>query len=286
MLNAVDAAVLAVNESDDICFCNQAFEGMTGYQSKEVLGQSLSALLPSNRARDLLDAAATAGVNGDDVPSATSCDIAIQCPDRGVLDATIEMTFLDLESEQLRILIVKDASAKAPTGTADLEKHQTAVVFIEALNHNRCRLRDLETVLYGLSSKTLNRNQPVIQELKSIDSALAGLEESLNPDAAKQDNRRLAVALMNHVLEYWEEATGKGKASLARQSGIWKVYMDKNGWERTQTLDKYMDIRTLPKRPRWKMIFKTADFVLAACNHASPLRNQVETLQNQLWLQI
>lgn len=75
-----------------------------------------------------------------------------------------------------------------------------------------------------------------------------------------EGRRQLAVTAMNLAIEYWTETTGNNKFELARESGLWKVYTNHDGWERTQILDKYLDINTLPNRPRWKLIMATCDF--------------------------
>jgi hypothetical protein len=84
------------------------------------------------------------------------------------------------------------------------------------------------------------------------------------------------VDLMNRTIHYWVEATGRTKADLAEESRIWSVYPDHNGWRRTQTLDKYLDIQTLPKRPRISQVLQTAYYVLKTCRTPSPRRDQLE----------
>ena len=81
---------------------------------------------------------------------------------------------------------------------------------------------------------------------------------------------------MSLALECWEQATGKTKTDLAKKSGIWTVYTNKNGFERTQTLDKYLDGKTFPKRPRWNKVFQTLDFVLLSCEKDSRLKTELE----------
>ncbi len=70
---------------------------------------------------------------------------------------------------------------------------------------------------------------------------------------------------MNTAVDCWRQTTGQGKGELATQSGLWNVYMERDGYLRTQTLDKYLSEETLPQRPRWRQVAATAEFVLAAC---------------------
>jgi len=102
--------------------------------------------------------------------------------------------------------------------------------------------------------------------------------QSLLPQT--DDLNILAVKVMNLCLDYWIECSGTDKFKLARDSGLWAVYINPDGWERAQTLDKYLDIKTLPQRPNWRRILATADFVLAGCFTPSALRETLErTLQ-------
>ncbi len=52
--------------------------------------------------------------------------------------------------------------------------------------------------------------------------------------------------------------------------------MERDGYFRTQTLDKYLEIETLPQKPRWKMVFVTADYVLANYQLSSSIRTELE----------
>ena len=52
---------------------------------------------------------------------------------------------------------------------------------------------------------------------------------------------------MNTAVDCWRQTTGQGKGELATQSGLWNVYMERDGYLRTQTLDKYLSEDTLPE---------------------------------------
>jgi two-component system sensor histidine kinase ChiS len=79
---------------------------------------------------------------------------------------------------------------------------------------------------------------------------------------------------MTCALDYWTESTGLTKKELARQSKLWKTYMNLDGWGRTQTFDRYLNIETFPQRPQWIKILKTAEFVLASGRVPSTLRTR------------
>jgi hypothetical protein len=58
--------------------------------------------------------------------------------------------------------------------------------------------------------------------------------------------------------------------------------MEKDGYLRTQTLDKYLSENTLPSRPRWLKIYATAEFVLAACTDNVPVRTELKKCLDEL----
>ncbi len=75
------------------------------------------------------------------------------------------------------------------------------------------------------------------------------------------DERAALVELMNAALSAWESVSGKDRFDLAEQSGLWRVQIDE-GRLRTRVMDRYRQLQTLPKYPRWKDVMKTARFVL------------------------
>ncbi len=69
-------------------------------------------------------------------------------------------------------------------------------------------------------------------EIRAIDRALESVGKALITDQARDDKRQLAVTVMQLSLDYWCEAAGADKFELARRSGIWKVYTNRDGWQR------------------------------------------------------
>ncbi len=100
-------------------------------------------------------------------------------------------------------------------------------------------------------------------------------------DPPSCDRCRLGVRAMQLSLACWQEATCRDRKDLARQSGLWNLYTDMNGYERTQTLDKYLSEETFPRRPRWNRIYATARYVLSVGKKSSSLCEQLrQTLES------
>ncbi|MGJ8527203.1 response regulator [Maritalea sp.] len=115
-------------------------------------------------------------------------------------------------------------------------------------------------------------NIGVVQKaLEAIDmpKSNALVTDESTPSAPKSkfehdDYRHTTVALMNASFALWQEIRKSNKFELAEESGVWRVHLDRSSLQ-TRTLDKYFNIETLPKNPRWRDVMRTADFVLDAC---------------------
>ncbi len=82
---------------------------------------------------------------------------------------------------------------------------------------------------------------------------------------------------MTTTLSMWENTTGKSKVALAEESTLWKAYLDR-GTFKTRTLDKYLSLATLPKKPRWREVIKTAAFVKANATLSAEDANRLNAL--------
>ena len=82
---------------------------------------------------------------------------------------------------------------------------------------------------------------------------------------------------MTASLSLWSDLTGKGRIELAERSGIWRVTLDKSSLQ-TRTLDKYLLMETLPLKPRWRDVVRTAEFVLSEAE-VSGLRQSVHRVE-------
>lgn len=101
---------------------------------------------------------------------------------------------------------------------------------------------------------------PLVREEPLWFCLLRSRGEGVSP--AAEDRRRALVELMTAALELWEACSGKDKYDLAEQSGLWRVQIDQ-GRLRTRVMDRYCQLRTLPRYPRWMDVVRTAEFVRA-----------------------
>ncbi|OHU84278.1 MULTISPECIES: tetratricopeptide repeat protein [Pseudoalteromonas] len=90
--------------------------------------------------------------------------------------------------------------------------------------------------------------------------------------------RILMVEIMTLALSIWEQSIGQSRIELAEQSKVWKVNID-DGRLRVRTFERYLSIKTLPKKPRWRNIIATANHVIQHCDTDHP---QLKDLQNKV----
>lgn len=96
-------------------------------------------------------------------------------------------------------------------------------------------------------------------------------------EGARHEFRRLLVRLMRTALEAWERASRKGRVELAEASGIWRITID-DGRLRVRAMDRYLSLDTLPERPRWREVLRTAYFLLGEVDIGAEHRSQLEAM--------
>jgi two-component system sensor histidine kinase ChiS len=284
MLDRIDDALLAVNESGEITFCNRCCEELLGCGAEALLGRPFHALV-----RPATGAGGAAGgtealrlcFDGPGGPVPGVVDLAPS--DGAVCPVRIFPARFEVEEEPVCLMILRPGGEPGEGGQAlDLPRSLAAV---EALQHNRARLQSIKSSLNGLLP-LIDAQQPgFLKELTAIDEALESVGRNLLQGEPHESRRHLAVEVMTCALDYWTQCTGLSKADLAAQSTLWKTYTNRDGWERTQTLDRYLTIATFPQRPAWVKVFKTAEYVLAAGTVDSALRARLEVLLTRLRVQ-
>lgn len=151
------------------------------------------------------------------------------------------------------------------------------------LSESRQKIHDIESTLRHV----LGNNEPQDLEEPDLDSkqvmdnkklTIAQTKDEPKTDAIDSDNpKENIVLLLRTSLNLWERYTNKGKIELAEQSRCWRVYVD-GTTVKTRTFDKYLSAKSIPDRPRWRAVVRTANFVLAQC----PLEEKEEIMLNEL----
>lgn len=259
ILDSLDEAIIAVNECFEICFSNTRCHVMMGYDSKKLLGQPAAKLFGKK------DQDTAQFFNGIQNP------IEILQKDGSFKPFHVAVTPLEIENETLQVLVIQ----QTPTDSlVPLPSHKktTGLTVIEEINRSQQYMERLENTLSTQISRptagTENETKIPFQENRDVFS-------DTNVELKQEQNLQV-VKVMTLALDLWVHETGTTKVDLAEQSGIWKVYMNKDGYERTQTFDKYLSIKKFPKFPRWPKVYMTVDFILLSCPGASHRKNALE----------
>jgi len=91
-------------------------------------------------------------------------------------------------------------------------------------------------------------------------------QHDIENKTSEHHSRKNIVSSMTLALSYWELTTGKSKIHFADESKLWSIYIDKKGTCSTKTLDKYLQLSTLPKKPKINNVQRSIQFVLDHCN--------------------
>lgn len=149
------------------------------------------------------------------------------------------------------------------------------------------RIHDLEHAVEALSAFAFDGDKQKLDSLSSVGGDIALLAHKANEN--KEDKgvimRELIVDGMTSGLIYWEEGTGQTKYTLAEESGLWRVYLDRSTLQ-TRTLDKYLRVETLPKTPRWRTVISTLEYILDHCEKYNPQRDKLIRIKDKLQILI
>jgi len=276
ILDNAREAILSVNEIGQIIFLNRSLEQLLGYDSKDVIGQPIYSLIAEQAEEEsnrFLFPFTELQTHQDDGP--VSRPINLEKSDGEVFFGIAYISLFELDEESVYVISIVGANDASPILETDEFSMHTPKLIAE-LNRNRKRIHDLEDSLIEYSATDKEKRPDLLHELKKIDSALDNLARSFFEDEKIATARELTVEVMSQAVDYWNENTGLTRADLARKSRIWKVYLEQDGRERTQTLDKYLDLESLPRNPGYKKVIRTADFVLTSLKTDSSIRHKLE----------
>ncbi len=273
LLDSVPEMVLAINENAELNFCNQEFEQVTKYRSKDLLGKSPNHLLTEESQQQLRQWLDVMRENG----ALISEQLDVIYSNHQQHQHFVQPKVLELEEEQLLMLIAY------PDSNGETMQNAVAISLVETLNQNRSRLHILEETLNDYIPQLVEKRPEVIDILHGVDSIFTQLSHSLSPNGGDVNKQLSIVNTMNLGVDYWCQNTHSSKSELARKSALWKVYTNEDGWDRTQTMDRYLNIETLPRHPRLKQVKRTANFVLTYCHQHNELRQKLECALAELY---
>jgi two-component system, sensor histidine kinase ChiS len=196
----------------------------------------------------------------------------------------LQRSAASLRGQRLDELFGADAAAQVQAALESLSSGESeSPISIQSGPANAQRIRALSLSLEEeLGVLTLERNAQAPEWVESLNRAHAqweqqGVDPGASPVAAGEtaDARHAIVELMQTCVETWERSTCSTRLELAEKSGIWRITID-DGRLRTRTLNRYLELATLPTRPRWREVLRTAYFILADCQLEPAQRAAIE----------
>ncbi|MBF0239146.1 MAG: response regulator [SAR324 cluster bacterium] len=271
ILDYATEAIVIVDETREIIFLNQCAVQLFGYASSQVYGQPITLLLFQEDLNSIIRTLKSTMRKSKNIPH--SFKIAVKTRDRGTLMQLIDVFPLDIEDNLTLAFIFHQSDLEIPDDS-------DPVVIPDNNLHEQFKIQKtrIETVIDGFSDilgMVTNSGKLMLEELQDMVTAQNELEEIFANNLSTQEIRQNLVNVMNLTLELWETATGKSKAELADASKFWRVHMD-NGSLRTKTMDRYLNVQTLPLRPRWNDVIFTVEYVLSVCSSNIPLCKDLE----------
>ena len=245
LLDNADESILLLDHRYCVVYSNRAANTLLDDDLVSLKGQPVDELLSIDCLKQLTD------IPSDQLKKHKNVLYTERENSAGVLQTlTIYTTYFELKDQWFINLFIKpsERSLEKSCSNGDLQS------ITKALSVSQDRLCSLENVVQEIVSSSN------IERLVSEQASALSLPESSSED----DGRLLLINALRLALNLWELHTGKSKIELAEESKIWRVYIDGSTFK-TRTFDKYLSVKTLPKKPRWRSVVRTASYVKLQC---------------------
>ena len=158
---------------------------------------------------------------------------------------------------------------------SDLENKNSALEEMNQLKETFLANTSHDTSIMQ-SSHSIQTIEGALEDVRPFEAKLEDATGVITEDEEGLKVRNAIVQVMSLTIQYWEKSTQKSKVDLAEESRLWKVYLDK-GTFRTRTMDRYLFLTSLPKKPRWRSVISTANFVLHTAPNLEPYRSSLKS---------
>jgi two-component system sensor histidine kinase ChiS len=253
LLHSVDDGLIVTNENGQILFVNSIILTMLHFNDEtDILGLDVSHLIhPEARQTNLMTAK---------LSRQKFAPVMFSDSDGNAIELPVKRISVVTSDEQMIAFIMRCQNVKLPDATAKMSDW----IFTE-LEKNQERIAELEQI----SAECVAANKRMMEQLTEV-------------HFSKADPFALGNRIMIDTISLWKESTGKEKWDFAEASGLWKVHPDEDGWQRTATLDKYLDFRKMPKFPRWINVIESARFVIREAEKRSCKSGLIQELRCSL----
>ena len=143
------------------------------------------------------------------------------------------------------------------------------------LSESRKKINEIEGALRQVMTAPAPSEKEITE--RGSDQELLVTPTGLAQSSAILAHKEEIVSLLRTSLNLWESYTNNGKVDLAERSRCWRVYID-GTTVKTRTFDKYLSARSVPDRPRWRAVVRTANYVGANCELSESERKELTQL--------
>lgn len=187
-------------------------------------------------------------------------------------------SYYEYEKAYLALVITPGFEASLP----EPSQNSALTSLTIELNESRKKIDEIEGVLRQVISEPSDTELPPSEsEILTSEASDTGATPAVVPSLG--NHKEQLVLLLRTSLNLWERHTNQGKIELAERSRCWRVYVD-GTTVKTRTFDKYLNSRSVPDRPRWRAVVRTANYVSASCDLAEEeqhdLMQLVEAIEN------
>lgn len=241
ILNAVQEPLFVFREDGEILYSNKPCIDLMGHADGQKQARLCDWLFP--------------GIEQNILPE-TVQDILFQHANGEKVELCVNSRALFVGEDSFTLCLLSQETTK-----------QTQEI-LAAANRKKERSEIGELLEQAYSMQREQSHSRLARILRTLEEGYDELRKLVQPrDEQTQKMARLGSELLRDTIDLWCQAyPDKSKVELARESGIWSVYMNRDGWERTQTLDRYLSEKTFPEQPRWSKVIETVEFVLAGPN--------------------
>jgi len=264
LLNVLDVSaelILLINDQLHVVYSNERAAKSFSDDTQAILGMSVVTMLKDelvNQLRKMLD-----------IHSACSSSLEIEGANK---DTRWQVSIKRLEQKG-RIFL---ALVILPVSVVNSSETDPTSV-ITGLTLELCESRKKIDQIEGALKQLVYVSDPL--ETTHKDNVVQ--ESELPQTSGALANKEVIVTLHRTTLHLWERYTNKGKAELAERSRCWRVYLD-GTTIKTRTFDKYLNVKSVPDRPRWRAVVRTAYYVLANCELSDEDRANLTQLSSSV----
>ena len=268
MLDYGDENILCVDAAGRITHITQPAAEFLSADKASLLNEKIGALATEND-HVLGFPFKESIISADALPEFFRCDIRV-----GENEKTAQVCVLSLDLEQEFYVVILQADNERVAAPESMH-------LIAEVNKNVQRAQILGAQLDQITPALLQDEPSLIKELEKIDAIISALSSTVSVSLKEQEFRLSLVKLMQDCVNIWQRVTQKTVIDLAEESGVWRINID-NGRLRARSMERYLDINKLPKKPRWREVTRTAYFILSHLELTESDRSDLEMQTDRL----